>query len=153
MGIAAHIARLRTVVGHELLLLPAVSVVLVDEAGRVLMVRHRGHGDAWGVFGGAIDVGESPAAAAVREAREEIGVDVELVRLLDVLGGPDYEVRYPNGDQAAYVTAVFEARIIKGSPAPADGELSELAWFTPGQLPGLQLSGFARALLHAIGRL
>jgi ADP-ribose pyrophosphatase YjhB (NUDIX family) len=97
-------------------------------------------------------VGESPAAAAVREAREEIGVDVELVRLLDVLGGPDYEVRYPNGDQAAYVTAFFEARIIKGSPAPADGELSELAWFTPGQLPGLRLNRFTRALLHATGR-
>lgn len=76
-----------------------------------------------------------PPAAAVREAREEISADVELVRLVDVLGGPDYEVSYPNGDRTAYVTALYEARIIKGSPAPGDGELSELAWFTPGQLP------------------
>jgi len=65
---------------------------------------------------------------------------------------PDYQVRYPNGDQGAHVTAVFEARIIMGSPAPADGELSELAWFTPGQLPGLRLNRFTRALLHATGR-
>jgi hypothetical protein len=56
-----------------------------------------------------------------------------------------YEVSYPNGDRAAYVTAVYEARVIGGSAAPGNGELSELAWFTPGQLPGLQLSRFSRA--------
>jgi ADP-ribose pyrophosphatase YjhB (NUDIX family) len=153
VGIATHIARLRAVVGHELLLLPSVSVLPVDEAGRVLLVRHTGHDDGWGVLGGAIDVGESPAAAAVREAREEISADVELVRLVDVLGGPDYEVSYPNGDRTAYVTTVYEARIIGGSAAPGDGELSELAWFTTGELPALRLSRFARALLQAAGRL
>jgi 8-oxo-dGTP pyrophosphatase MutT (NUDIX family) len=153
VGIAAHIARLRAVVGHELLLLPSVSVVPVDEAGRVLLVRHAGHGDGWDVLGGAVEVGESPATAAVREAREEIGVDVRLVRLLDVLGGPDYEVSYPNGDRVAYVTAVYEAHVIEGSPAVSDGELSEVAWFGAGELPALGLSRFARALLSAVGRL
>jgi ADP-ribose pyrophosphatase YjhB (NUDIX family) len=153
MGIAAHIARLRAAVGHELLLLPSVSVLPVDEAGRVLLVRHAGHDNGWGILGGAVDVGESPAAAAARETREEISAEVQLVRLLDVLGGPEYEVSYPNGDRAAYVTAVYEARIISGSPAPGDGELSELAWFAPEELSALPLSGFARALLHAIGRL
>jgi ADP-ribose pyrophosphatase YjhB (NUDIX family) len=153
MGIAPHIARLRAVVGHELLLLPSVSVLPVDEAGRVLLVRHAGHDDGWGVLGGAVDVGEAPAVAAVREAREEISADVRLVRLLDVLGGPEYEISYPNGDRAAYVTAVYEARIISGSPAPGDGELSELAWFAPEDLPRIPLSRFARALLHATGRL
>ena len=153
MGIAAHIARLRAVVGHELLLVPSVSVLPVDQAGRVLLVRHAGHEDGWGVLGGAVDVGESPAAAAVREAREEIRADIQLVRLVDVLGGPDYEISYPNGDRTAYVTAVYEARIISGSPAPGDGELSEVAWFTRTELPGLQLSRFSRALLHATGRI
>ena len=57
-------------------------------------------------------------------AREEISADVQMVRLVDVLGGPDFEVSYPNGDRTAYVTAVYEARIITGSPAPGDGELS-----------------------------
>lgn len=64
MGIAAHIARLRAVVGHELLLLPAVSVLPADEAGRLLLARHTGHDDGWGILGGAVDVGESPAEAA-----------------------------------------------------------------------------------------
>jgi hypothetical protein len=60
VGIAAHIARLRAVVGHELLLVPSVSVLPVDQAGRLLLVRHAGHDDGWGVLGG-VDVGESPA--------------------------------------------------------------------------------------------
>lgn len=152
MGIAAHIARLRAAVGHELLLLPAVSVLPVDESGRMLLVRQAGHDDGWGTLGGAVEPGESPAAAAVREAREEISADVDLIRLLDVLGGPDYEVTYPNGDRVAYVTAVYEARIVAGSPAPGDGELSEVAWFRPDELPAVQLSRFARALLRATGR-
>jgi len=153
VGISTHIARLRAAVGHDLLLLPSVSVLPIDQAGRLLLVRHEGHRDGWAVLGGAVEVGESPAEAAVRETREEIGADVRLVRLLDVLGGPDYEVSYPNGDRTAYVTAVYEAAIIDGSPAVQDDELSEVAWFTPAQLPELELSRFSLALLSATGYL
>jgi 8-oxo-dGTP pyrophosphatase MutT (NUDIX family) len=74
-----------------------------------------------------VEVGESPAETAIREAREEIGTEVRLTRLLNVLGGPDYEVTYPNGDRAAYVTAVYEAEIISGVPTIADDELSDVA--------------------------
>jgi 8-oxo-dGTP pyrophosphatase MutT (NUDIX family) len=140
MSIPAHIARLRAVVGHDLLLLPSVSVLPVDQARRLLLVR-------------AVEVGESPAEAAVRETREEIGVEVRLVRLLDVLGGPDYQVSYPNGDRTAYVTAVYQAAIIDGSPAVSDDELTDIAWFAPEQLPRLELSRFSRALLSATGYL
>jgi hypothetical protein len=72
MSIPAHIVRLRAAVGHDLLLLPAVSVLPVDQAGRLLLVRHAGHDDGWAVLGGAVEPGESPAQAAVRETREDI---------------------------------------------------------------------------------
>jgi ADP-ribose pyrophosphatase YjhB (NUDIX family) len=150
---SAHIARLRAAVGHDLLLLPSVSVLPVDAAGRVLLVRHTGHGDGWAVLGGAVEVGESPADAAVREAREEIGAGVRLRGLLGVFGGPDYEVTYPNGDRAAYVTAVYEAEIINGVPAATDGELSDVAWFGHEELTRISLSRLARALLTAINRI
>ncbi len=153
MGISPHLARLRAVVGHELLVLPCVTVLPVDRRGRMLLAWHTGHTDGWGTVGGAVDPGESPAEAAVREAREEIGVDIRLVRLLTVLGGPDYEITYPNGDRGAYVPAVYEAEIIAGSPAPADGELSEVAWYTRAELQTLELSRFTRALLTATGHL
>lgn len=146
--VSAHIERLRAAVGHELLLLPAVSVLPVDKTGRVLLVRHAGHHDGWSVLGGGVEIGESPAEAAIREAREEIGADIRLTKLLDVLGGPDYEVTYPNGDRVAYVTSVYEA-----DPRIADGELSDIAWFSPSELPQLALDRFARALLKAIRRI
>ena len=83
----------------------------------------------------------------------EIGAEVRLLRLVDVLGGPGYEVTYPNGDRTAYVTAVYEAEIVRGIPAVADGELSDVAWFSPAVLTGLALNRFSRALLAAIGRI
>ncbi len=149
LSIPVHIARLRAAVGHDLLLLPSVSVLPIDQAGRVLLVRHASHDDGWEVLGGAVEIGESPAEAAVRETREEIGVEVRLTRLLDVLGGPDYEVRYPNGDRAAYVTAVYQAEITDGSPAADGGEICQVAWFTAAELRRLELNRFTRALLSA----
>ena len=153
VGISAHIGRLRAAVGHDLLLLPSVSVLPVDAAGRVLLVRHAGHDDGWAVLGGAVEPGESPAETAIREAREEIGAEVRLLRLIDVLGGPGYEVTYPNGDRTAYVTAAYEAEIVSGAPAVADGELSDVAWFSPVELTSLSLNRFSRALLTAIRRI
>src|SRR6201986_89205 len=153
MGISPHVARLRAAVGHELLVLPCVTVLPVDDAGRLLLARHAGHTDGWGTVGGAVDPGESPAQAAIREAREEIGVEIRLTRLVDVLGGADYEVTYPNGDRVAYVTAVYEPRVVDGVPAPADGELSDVGWFTREELPTIPLSRFTRALLTSTGYL
>ncbi len=153
MGIAPHIARLRAFVGHELLLLPSSAVLPVDGAGRVLLAWHTGATDGWSTVGGAVDPGESPAEAAIREAREEIGTEIRLGPLLDVLGGPDYEVTYLNGDRTAYVCAVYEATIVDGTPAPADGELSKVAWFSREELRTVPLSRFARALLTATGYL
>jgi ADP-ribose pyrophosphatase YjhB (NUDIX family) len=152
MGMSPHIRRLRSAVGHELLLLPSVSVLPVDETGRVLLVRHAGH-HGWAVLGGAVEIGESPAETAVREARVEIGTEVRLTRLLDVLGGPDYEVTYPNADRVAYVTAVYEAEIIGGTARVADSELTDAAWFSPDELAELTLNRFARALLTATGHI
>ena len=150
---SAYVGRLRAAIGNDLLLLPSVSVLPVDGAGRVLLVRHAGHDDGWAVLGGAVEIGESPADTAVREAREEIGAQIRIRRLVDVLGGPDYEVTYPNGHRAAYVAAVYEAEIAGGDPAPADGELSHVGWFGPAELRGLPLNRLSRALLQAVGRI
>ncbi|MFI7074796.1 NUDIX domain-containing protein [Micromonospora sediminicola] len=97
------LARLRAVIGHELIQMPSVSVSVVvvdddDDDARILLVRHVGHHDGWAVPGGAVDIGESPVEAAVRE-------------------------------------------------------ISELRWFAPEELPGVELSRFTKALLRATGHL
>ena len=153
MAISEHVARLREVIGHELIVLPAASVLPVDSSGRVLLVWPTGHDDGWHVMGGAVDPGESPAQTAVREAKEEIGVDIELGRLLGAFGGPNHEVLYPNGDQVAYVVTLYQAQIVAGDLAADGEELAEARWFTRADLDAVRLHPGARAMLTAAGYL
>lgn len=143
-----HVARLRAAVGHELLLLPSTAVLPVGDDGTVLLVQQAGSND-WSTLGGAVEIGESPAESAIRESYEELGVDVELTRLLGVDGGPDYEVTYPNGDKVAYVVSAYEGRITGGSPHVNDGELGSYGWFAQTELARLPLTRLTRALLTA----
>ena len=78
-----YVARMRRLVGHDLLLLPAVSVLIRDHRGQLLMVKQTDR-QQWGTVGGAVEPGESPRQAARREVAEETGLTVELGRLVDV---------------------------------------------------------------------
>lgn len=66
MPISPYIARLRSLVGNELLQLPSVATLCRDDQNRVLLVRQAESG-LWGTPGGAIEPGESPEEAAIRE--------------------------------------------------------------------------------------
>ncbi len=150
MAPSPYIRRLRERVGQQLLLLPSVTVLCRDDTGRILLVRQVDSGQ-WATIGGMVEPDEDPRAAAVREAKEEAGIDVELGRILDVLGGPVFRVRYPNGDETAYVTIVFDARVISGELAADGEETNECAWFEQGSLDEADLGPFARASLAALG--
>jgi len=144
--ISEHIRRLRKRVGTELLLVPSAAVLVRDERGRVLLVRHVELG-TWSLPGGAIEPDEPPQVAAVREAYEETGLLVESGKLLGVYGGPEFRITYPNGDRVAYVPAVFEGRAVGGVERPDGIETSEVRWFQPAELDGLPLTPIARTVL------
>lgn len=151
MAVAPHIARIRQKVGHERLLLPGVAVLPLDECERVLLVRERDFG-LFGTVGGAIDEDESPADAARREAREEIGVAVEITGLLDAIGGPQFQVCYPNGDRCAYVSIVYTARIPHGAQITPDGdEVTQTRWFGRDELTHPEVGELAVETFKAIG--
>jgi ADP-ribose pyrophosphatase YjhB (NUDIX family) len=73
--------------------------------------------------------------------------------LLTVLGGPAFRLTYPNGDRAAYVSAVYEARVVGGTPRPDRGETLEVAWFDPADLGSADLGDYARSTFRALGLL
>lgn len=152
MGVSPYIAGLRERVGHDLLLLPSVTVLCEDADGRILLVRQRDTGQ-WATVGGFVEPDEDPRAAAIREAKEEAGVDVELLGILEVLGGPEFRVTYPNGDETAYVTTVYAARVVGGRARPDMDETVEIAWLARDELGDAELGAFARASLVALGRL
>lgn len=151
MGVAPHIARLRAKVGHELLVLPSVAVLPMDEDGRVLLVRQNDFG-TFGTVGGAIDADEAPMDAARREAREEIGAEVEITGLVDAIGGPGFRATYPNGDECYYVSIIYSARIPSAEQIEVDDdEVSEARWFSRCELDGPDIGSFARKTFAALG--
>jgi ADP-ribose pyrophosphatase YjhB (NUDIX family) len=146
MGISPYIRRLREKIGDDLLLLPAVSAIVVDEKNRVLL--HRASDDGkWYTIGGAMEPGEEPATAAVREAREETGLDVEPIRLVAVQASP--AIIYPNGHRVQYVGISFLCRAVGGQLRVADDESLEVRFFSIDELPELRADQLLR-VRHAL---
>jgi len=146
MAISEYLKNLRVHVGNALVLVPSVSALLYDGQGRMLLVRHANR-DVWATPGGAIEPDEPPQDAVVREVWEEIGLTVEPTRLRGVFHGPEFRVRYENGDEVAYVISIFECRYLGGEPRPDGEEILEARWVAPSELPALRLSGWARGVL------
>ena len=148
MGMSEYVRALRRKIGHDYLLMPCAGVLIRDDAGRVLLVRHvEGR---WQLPGGAIDPDESPAEAARRECLEEASVEVELGRIAGVFGGPEYRVTYANGDEVGVVSVVFEAEIVSGTPRAGDDETQDVGWFAPEEIEALELRATTRGVLELL---
>jgi ADP-ribose pyrophosphatase YjhB (NUDIX family) len=143
-----YLRQLRQKVGHDLVFLPSVACVIRDSVDRVLLVRHvEGW---WNLPGGFIEPGETPAEAARRETQEEASVEVELLGLAGVFGGPEFYGAYPNGDEVAWVSIVFNARITRGTVQPGDEETAEVRWATIETALGLGLTEPWRRILTSV---
>jgi 8-oxo-dGTP diphosphatase len=91
----------------------AVDLIIEMEGDRIVLIRRRNPPHGWALPGGFLEYGESLEAAAVREAKEETGLDVELVRQLHTYSDP---ARDPRGHT---VSTVFIARA-RGTPRAGD---------------------------------
>ena len=97
--------------------------VIFDEQRRVLLC-HRRDMDAWNLPGGGIEDGETPWDAAIREVREEVGLEVEVARLAGVYWKPETRELVYN----------FECRIVSGTPGLSD-EADEVGYFALADFP------------------
>ena len=105
---------------------PTVDIIIEVEGGIVLIERKNPpHG--WAIPGGFVDYGETVEAAAVREAKEETCLDVELTRLLGVYSDP---LRDPRSHT---ISTVFVA-MAAGLPVAAD-DAADAGVFTESTLP------------------
>jgi 8-oxo-dGTP pyrophosphatase MutT (NUDIX family) len=146
MPISPYIHHLRQRVGHDLLQIPSVTILVFDEQNRVLLVKDAGSSQ-WTTPGGAIDPGEHPADAAVREMWEETNLLVELTHITGIYGGSEFIITYPNSDQVSYFMTVFAARILSGEMRPDQVETLKVAYFAPDDLTTLELSSWKQLVL------
>jgi 8-oxo-dGTP pyrophosphatase MutT (NUDIX family) len=124
--------------------LVAATAIVRDGAGRFLLHR-RTDNRRWSLPGGAIEPGESVAAAAERETHEETGYRVHAQRVLGVDSRPDRRqlVHYPDGNVVRYVSITVDCKLdttahpldehgrVRAAPNHdgGAGETHDTAWF------------------------
>ncbi|MFH1215437.1 MAG: NUDIX hydrolase [Pseudomonadota bacterium] len=108
--------------------LPTVDII-IESGGGIVLIRRKNPPHGWAIPGGFVDYGESLESAAVREAKEETGLDVSLVRQMHSYSDPSRDPRFHT------ISTVFIARA-EGVPLAAD-DAAEARIFTAGNLPDL----------------
>lgn len=114
--------------------LPAVVVLIHDEKSRVLLGKRCPSSylsGRWSLPGGYLECGEDYQTAAIREGREETGLDVIPEGICSVVSN-----RFETGAETLVV--VFMATVKPGAEAKAGDDLVELMWVAPGdEMPQL----------------
>jgi ADP-ribose pyrophosphatase YjhB (NUDIX family) len=114
-------------------LVPSVNVAVSNEHGELLLMR-RTDNDNWALPGGAMDLGETMTEAAVRETKEETGIDCEVTGLVGIYTNPRHVILYTsNGEVRQECSFVFAARATGGQPAMSS-ESSDVRWISPDEV-------------------
>ncbi len=103
-----------------------VDVVVPSEEGHILLIRRGSdpYEGYWALPGGFVEVGETLEEAAAREAEEETGLEVEIIRLVGVYSDPDRDPRGHN------VSCAYLARAASGEPSAAT-DAAEVSFLDP----------------------
>lgn len=110
----------------------AASAVVTDADGRVLLQRRRDN-DLWALPGGAMDMGDSLPGTAVREVKEETGLDVEITGLVGTYTDPRHVIAYSDGEVRRQFNVCFTGRVVGGTLAISE-ESTELRFVAPEEL-------------------
>lgn len=106
---------------------PTVDIVIELDKHGIVLIKRKNPPFGWALPGGFVDYGESLESAALREAREETGLDVELLYQLGAYSDPERDPRHHT------ISVVFVARAT-GEPKAAD-DAEDVGVFDPNSLP------------------
>lgn len=128
-----------------------VPVIITNQEGKILLGKrsdnHPLYPSLWNLPGGTVEYGETIEDCAKREPKEEIGVDVELIRM-----GGVYE-NLPNKDCSLHtIDIVYYGKIINGVPQGKD-ETSDVGWFDSYELERMKLAYNQEQILKKEGLL
>jgi 8-oxo-dGTP pyrophosphatase MutT (NUDIX family) len=119
-------------------LVPSTTVAVRDELGRLLLV-HKIDNDMWALPGGAMELGESVADAAIREVEEETGIIVQLTGLVGIYTDPGHVMRYSDGEVRQEFSVCFHGIPVDGTPREDGSETKEVRWMQPTEIRDLNI--------------
>jgi len=107
----------------------SAAVFIEDSQGRLLLLQQAAEykGKKWGPPAGGMHAHENPIDTVLRETKEEIGVEVELINLIGIYTAD-------RGDNATGIAFCFRAKIVGGEIAPKEGEIMNFSFFTPAEV-------------------
>jgi 8-oxo-dGTP pyrophosphatase MutT (NUDIX family) len=118
-------------------LVVAAAAVVTDGEGRILLQRRTDNG-LWALPGGGMEMTDSLPGTAVREVKEETGLDVEITGLVGTYTDPKHVIAYSDGEVRRQFAVVFTARVVGGTLVMSD-ESTELRFVAPDDLDSLPM--------------
>ena len=127
-----YIHSIRPKLGHQKIILNCAGAI-IERDGKILLQKRSDNGE-WGLIGGLLELNETYEEAALREVREETGLEVRLESFIGIYH--NHDMVWSNGDAAHTIGAYFKASIVSGEPR-VDEESLELRFFGRDELPYL----------------
>ncbi len=107
--------------------IPTVDIIIEIESKGIVLIKRKNPPYGWAIPGGFVDYGESLEEAALREAKEETNLDVELKKQFHTYSDPKRDPRHHT------ISTVYISKG-KGIPEPKD-DANEIGIFTESNLP------------------
>jgi ADP-ribose pyrophosphatase YjhB (NUDIX family) len=127
-------------------IVPADSALVTDTRGAILMQLRTDNG-FWALPGGTMQLGESIAATAVRETREETGLDIEITGLVGIYTDPRHIIAYADGEVRQQFNVCYTARVIGGALA-SSSESAAVEFVDAARLDALKMHPTTRTRIE-----
>lgn len=128
-------------------LVPSVTAAVRDDQGRLLLI-HKIDNNKWALPGGAMELGESIADAAIREVAEESGIRIEITDLVGLYTSPGHVMSYDDGEVRQEFSVCFHARPLGGELREDGTETKAARWVEISELDDLSIHPSMRTRIN-----
>ncbi|MDP4144021.1 MAG: NUDIX domain-containing protein [Bacillota bacterium] len=130
-----YVEYIRNKIGTDAINLTGVNVLIINERNQVMLQKRGTFPYKWGLIGGITELGESLEETAVREAKEETGLDIWELYFIGTTSGENCYIKFPNGDKAYFITIGYYTKNYSGELMIDNAETKELRFFNYKELP------------------